>query len=234
MSTPTRRRIFDDNNYVDEFVDRPSARSLKPPPEIWELVQPVQQEQFKPTRTFLSRLATRNVMFATLGTVLVLGAAFAAWRFRVVQNVWTALSEPETPARQSTATTKRSVPEKPKPAPVAVAPIPAATESNAITVSEPAPSAPGPGTKRIVRKPLKAVVAASFGSSPLSTSTTTKPIGEKVSSVQSATTEKSVSSGNQPAPSQPAKPKANPPTTSEAVAPAKTTTPPKPKVIQWP
>ena len=233
MSTPTRRRIFDEDLYLDEFEPvnkRPSAKSLKPPPEIWELVHPVQQEQFKPTRTFLSRVANRNVMFALLGSVLILGAAAVVWKFRVAQNVWSVLSQPDAPARQSTtATTKRAAPEKPKPAPVAAVPAPAPVETIATTVSEPASSAPVVTPKRIVKKPLKTGVATSFGT----TANTIKPIGEKVSSNQSAASEKPASSGSQAPAPQPAKPKPSASANSEAVTPAKTT-PTKPKVIQWP
>ena len=243
MSTTTRRRITDDELDLDEFADAPplspekrGARALKPPPEIWELVHPVQQETFKPTQTFASRLANRNVMYTVIGVVLVLGVSAVVWRFRIAQNVMSVFAEPEVTAKPATTTTKRSENPKTLQTSVAGAALPAPAHTEAVAINEPNPTSPAPVVKRITKKPARTIVANSLGNV-LKTAapTATRPVGDKVGSEQNAaSSEKTVSPATQTVTAQPAKPKQNSAANSEVVTPAKTNSPTKPKVIQWP
>ena len=47
------------------------VRTLKPPPEIWELVHPVPPRQFTPARAFVARLASSRSIFIFLAGVIV-------------------------------------------------------------------------------------------------------------------------------------------------------------------
>ena len=60
-------------------INPPVVRHLKPPPEIWELVQPVEPRPYSPRLAFLTRFrpsATSLILFAVVGGVLLgIGAA---------------------------------------------------------------------------------------------------------------------------------------------------------------
>lgn len=82
MSTPMSSKIASDA----EQTSPPVVRTLKPPPEIWELVHPVEQQQFNPRQTFLRRLGS-SATGLSLGAIvvgLVLGVCVAVLRFRAV------------------------------------------------------------------------------------------------------------------------------------------------------
>jgi hypothetical protein len=49
----------------------PVVRTLRPPPEIWELVHPVPPKELTPGRAFIGRLATSRLMFILLAGVIV-------------------------------------------------------------------------------------------------------------------------------------------------------------------
>jgi cytoskeletal protein RodZ len=85
MSAPMSSKIASDA----EHTKPPVVRTLKPPPEIWELVHPVEAKQFNPRQTFLRRLGSSLIGLSLMTIVvgLVLGVCIALLRFRGVQKV---------------------------------------------------------------------------------------------------------------------------------------------------
>ena len=84
MSAPMSSKVASDGQHTNP----PVVRTLKPPPEIWELVHPVEVKQFNPGQTFMRRLGSRATVLSLLALLLglVLGAGFAALKFRSVQS----------------------------------------------------------------------------------------------------------------------------------------------------
>ena len=100
MSAPTRKPIIDDiPELPDEFYQSPpisgSTRTLKPPPEIWELVHPIATSEFKPGRVLATRLANRSVLTVLTGLLILVGVAIAFWKLPIVQNVVAMLPKEE-------------------------------------------------------------------------------------------------------------------------------------------
>jgi len=85
MSAPMSRKIASDA----EHANPPVVRTLKPPPEIWELVHPVEAKQFNPRQTFLRRLrsSATGLSLVTIVVGLVLGVCFVVLRYRGVQKL---------------------------------------------------------------------------------------------------------------------------------------------------
>src|SRR5688572_5184946 len=84
MSAPMSSKVASDGQHTNP----PVVRTLKPPPEIWELVHPVEAKQFNPGQTFLRRLGSRATSLSLLALLvgLVSGAGFVALKFRGVQS----------------------------------------------------------------------------------------------------------------------------------------------------
>jgi hypothetical protein len=72
-----------------EHTNLPVVRTLKPPPEIWELVHPVEAKQFNPRLTFLRRLrlSATGILLMAIVVGLVLGVGIVGFRFRSVQKI---------------------------------------------------------------------------------------------------------------------------------------------------
>jgi cytoskeletal protein RodZ len=68
-----------------EHVKPPVVRTLKDPPEIWELVHPVEAQPFNPRLSFLRSVAKSLILLVIVG-----GLGFGVWtvvsRFRSVQK----------------------------------------------------------------------------------------------------------------------------------------------------
>jgi hypothetical protein len=92
MSAPIQSKTGLNPSGVAEDLNKPSTqdetpttgvpvvRTLKPPPEIWELVHPVPPRQFTPTRAFVNRLVTSRSMFIFLAGVLVFTGVYIGLR----------------------------------------------------------------------------------------------------------------------------------------------------------
>ncbi|HEX6729696.1 MAG TPA: hypothetical protein VF074_06785 [Pyrinomonadaceae bacterium] len=82
MSAPISSKIASDAKHKNP----PVVRTLKPPPEIWELVHPVDQKQFNPRQTFIRRLGSSAIALSLVAIVvgLVLGVCFTVLRLRAV------------------------------------------------------------------------------------------------------------------------------------------------------
>src|SRR5688572_16652901 len=80
MSAPIRSKVASDAKHQNP----PVVRTLKPPPEIWELVHPVDQKQFNPRQTFIRRLGSSATALSLVALVvgLVLGVCVAVLKFR--------------------------------------------------------------------------------------------------------------------------------------------------------
>jgi len=273
MSAPFRRPITRSNksSYLDEFeqnkhtsrADAPPARTLKPPPEIWELVHPVQAQEFKPSEALAARVATKNVLMVTVGIVLASGLGLASWKFDLPHQILAVFAEPETATKKAVpATLKRSTgestnvasPNSVPPATVSVVSPPTESSGDAVQTSsavEKKPvhktSKPAVGTTDV---PLVTTSSADEASS--LTTPAVRPTGTKTKQQQGtagqirtegstqATTGQSLSptgstkTANNPSDTAATKPKVSAASTGEAAAPPKTNAPPKPKVIQWP
>jgi len=74
-----------------EQINPPLVRTLSPPPEIWELVHPVESRQFNPRLNFLRRLKLNATSFILMAMVvgLFLGVCVAVLRLRGVEKLTT-------------------------------------------------------------------------------------------------------------------------------------------------
>ncbi len=253
MSAPIRRPIVSDkSSYLDAFDEfehertggHSSARTLKPPPEIWELVHPVSEEQFKPAEALAGRLANRNLFMVVVAILLASGVSLAAWKFHIPQKVAAVFAEPDVPARKSAPMTARhTTVDAPK-----TIPSTAATMTNAAVIQ---PIAQGvnndvaqpitTASKSAVRKPSKSGTRVASVAAAATTSITTMSVvpsagtkskaqpGTGASSVVSSENKNAVNATDTAAKSKPTS-AASP----QLVAPVKPTPAPKPKVIQWP
>ena len=251
MSAPIRRPIVSDrSSYLDAFDEfehehtraNSTARTLKPPPEIWELVHPVSDEHFKPAEALAGRLANRNLFMVVIAILLASGVSLAAWKFHIPQKVAAVFTEPDVPAKKSAPMTARhTTVDAPK-----TIPSTAATMTNAAVIQ---PIAQGVNndvaqpiatvSKSAVRKPSKSGTRSASAASAATTSITTTSVvpiaatksksqpGE--SSVVSSENKNAVNATDTAAKSKPTS-AASP----QLVAPVKPTPAPKPKVIQWP
>src|SRR5262245_8560434 len=91
MSAPRRTRITGnitsfqedvvEESWEDISTNAPNVRTLKPPPEIWELV-PVPTKEFKPRRAFATRLASSStkLILLPIAVGVIVGVGIAVWR----------------------------------------------------------------------------------------------------------------------------------------------------------
>ena len=256
MSAPFRRpNASDKSSYLDGFDEFKNenmnggsgARTLKPPPEIWELVHPVPSQQFKPSQALVGRIATPKVMLMAVAIAAALGGGVAAWKLQAPQKVAAIFKEPDSPIKKSapaTATIRRTPVETTKSEPNSVGS--AATESSAVQ-SVPSANVVVPTTtaaviRRVVKKPPKPSVNVADVAAPNlnggvantpSAVVTAKPKEQRSTTEQNATGAKV---GNTASEASTAKPKAVATSSPQATpsAPAKANPTPKPKVIQWP
>ncbi|HJX92456.1 MAG TPA: hypothetical protein VJ372_18290 [Pyrinomonadaceae bacterium] len=253
MSAPIRRPIASDtSSYLDSFDEfehehttgNSSAKTLKPPPEIWELVHPVSEEHFKPGDALVSRLAKKNLFMVVVAILLTSGVSLAGWKFHIPQKVAAVFAEPDVPGKKSSPmTVRRTTVDTTKPIPSS-----AATMTNAAVIQ---PTAQGvnnnvaqpssTASKSAVRKSSKSGIRVASVATAATTSITTtsvqpsaatKPkalLGTGESSAVSSENKNAVNATDTAAKSKP-----NPAASPQLVAPVKPTPAPKPKVIQWP
>jgi len=113
MSAPTRKPFMDDTpELLEEFVQTPkvkgSIRTLKPPPEIWELVHPIATNRFKPGKALVTRLATKNVLLTLMGFFILVSVTMGLWKFPIVQHVLAMLPKDDVPSKVRTAKATQS------------------------------------------------------------------------------------------------------------------------------
>jgi len=255
MSAPIRRPIASDtSSYLDAFDEfehehtkgNLSPRTLKPPPEIWELVHPVSEEQFKPAEALVSRLAKKNLFMVVVAILLTSGVSLAAWKFHIPQKVAAVFAEPDVPAKKSAPMTVRRTTDDATKAIQSAATMtnaaviqPTAQEVNndvAQPVTTVSKSAVRKSSKGGTRVASSAAAAATATTSITTTSgepgAATKPKAQPGSGESSAVGSENKNAVNTTDTA--AKSKPNSAASPQLVAPVKPTPAPKPKVIQWP
>jgi len=202
-------------------INPPVVRTLKPPPEIWELVRPVEPRQYSPRLTFLTRFrlsATKLILMAIVGGV-VLGVCAAIVRFRGVEYPTTKATSQSLQV-DSTAKVKEA-PSQPSP----VTPIESsAAQPTDVPVAEVATPAPARSNKR----------KTSVGAEVQRTDIASSEAGSQTAKTDQQSKAATDTDKKTPADSATAKPKATAALIPVVVAPPKSAPTPKAKVIQWP
>ena len=205
-------------------INPPVVRTLKPPPEIWELVRPVEPRQYSPRLTFLTRFrlsATKLILMAIVGGV-VLGVCAAIVRFRGVEYPMTKETSQSLQV-DSTAKVKEA-PTQPSPA----TPIESSAAQPAdVPVAEVATPVPARSNKR------KTSVGVEVQRTDIASSETAVPAGSQTPKTDQQSKAATDTEKKTAADSATAKPKATAALSPVVVAPKSAPTP-KAKVIQWP
>ena len=226
MAAPIRTKVASDA----EHTNLPVVRTLKPPPEIWELVQPVESKQFNPRRTFLRRVRSSPTGLLLMAIVvgLVLGVSIAVLRFRGVQKV-TAVKTLQ-PAQVSSTSSGKLTANPPSSSTSAIDR--GATQPTDVSVSDNSRRATSTSGKR------KVSVAVGVRKPYIKSETTTDPASAPAPSQARASDEQStgltVSQTKRSSDPALAKPKSKTSLSPLVIAPLKSDSTRKAKVIDWP
>jgi hypothetical protein len=217
---------------AESEIKLPEVRTLKDPPEIWELVHSA-PPQFSPGTAFISRATsswTNRILFMLFLCAVAMGSAYAIMKFRngpkarpLAESVKTVPAPTET---QPIATTPRAI-EQSQPSSVAAQPneqsVLPATDQN--TGSAPA----GRILNGNARAPGKRIRVIEPGNTPPSVDNTVKSVSE-----EQPIAPKPERSGSETADSSVKKKAAPGGLSPQLIGPASPGATPKPKVIQWP
>lgn len=213
-------------NYEENSADIPPVRTLKPPPEIWELVHPVAPKERSPIMAFVNRVTSNGTtLMVLIFAALVLGGGSA---FLIVRpDKFESKTSPKTSNVQRTTPLHSGVASTVAPAPAETDSAPAAgavgVQPSSVVTPEALNQVPAAMTLKRVRPAKK---AASVSENAIAERVSSKP-SESVPAVES-TEKKSVTESSAP------KPKASASASPTVIAPAKPTESPRAKVIQWP
>lgn len=228
--------------------DPPVVRTLKPPPEIWELVHPVESKQFNPRVNFIRRLkmsATSLILMAMVAGVF-LGVCIAVLRLRGVPKPTTvetlrSVQVGSGPSGKETANPATSS-ALPSTAPPSTAlpstALPSTAPSSYGTVTQQASATEGdnptrpslPSSKRKVRTALAAQQLDIKSETPTSARNNPVPARSAAPATDGATDSNKKGSSDSAA----VKPKSNTGLSPQVITPVKSDTERKAKVIQWP
>ena len=228
MSAPRSTKVGSDAKRTELRV----VRTLKPPPEIWELVHPVESKQFNPRLTFLRRIRSSAtgllIMAAILGLV---GVCIAGFKFYGLQKATAVKTiQPRRVASPSSGSDAAS------PAKSSTSPIDSdATQPTDVIVIGNSMRATSPSGKRKVstaveaRKPdIKSEPTMKLGT----VSSTPSALQARASDEPSTgITDSKKKSSSDPAL---ANPKSKTSLSPQVIAPLKSDTTRKAKVIDWP
>jgi hypothetical protein len=238
MSAPGRSNYVPESFDVEDLFDVPSSyrenssgirpvRTLKPPPEIWELVHPVAPKNRTPVMAFVNRITSNGTtLMVLIVAALALGgvSAFLIVRpdkFETTSNPKTSNVQRPRPTQSGVAGTVPTTPPQTNLAPTdSAVGIQPSTTVTPETLSQ-VPDSTTPKRVRPAKKPVAVsqyAVAERVGIKNSETQPAAESSAEKKDVVESAAT----------------KPKANASASPQLVAPAKPSDSPKPKVIQWP
>ena len=229
MAAPMSSKVRSDA----ERTNLPVVRTLKPPPEIWELVHPVESKQFNPRLTFLRRIRSSAtgllLMAAVLG--LVVGVCIAGLKFQGLQKA-TAVktkqplkvaspssgNDTASPAKSFTSAIDRG-----------------ATQPTDVSVSDNLRRANSPSGKRKVSKAVEAR-KPDIKSEPTMKSGTVSATPSALQARASDEPSTGITDSNEKSSSDPAlaKPKSKTSLSSQVIAPPKSDSTRKAKVIPWP
>lgn len=229
------------NNAPETEQIKPTVvRTLSPPPEIWELVHPVEERQSNSRGSFLRRYTPTAISIVLVVIVGALGAAI--WtgdlRFRNVQKPTTSakaqpLQVDTTPAPINTT----AAPIETTPAPNDTRPAPSSAPQIDSSVTQPAGVSVSDSSKRSTARSIKRKSGVAAGVQPgavSSSDSTTRlrtqspPQTNQQSRVSPDTDKKNATESGT------AKPKSNANSNPLISAPPKSASTPKAKVIQWP
>lgn len=200
---------------VPEPAPATPIRTLKDPPEIWDLVHEVPRS-FDPGSAFVARLKSMRTSFA-LGLAAIVLVALSVVGTLVVRRSRAHSLPPQTRASESN--------EVKPPASVETTTTTAPVATVAPEVSDPSPvSAPAVEDDKPLRKPTSLTRA---------TRSRSIPVEQTAQSVESREVETSPPTVASPQIEQPKPAKPNTPLSPQVISPAKSA-PPKGKVIQWP
>jgi hypothetical protein len=211
---------------VPPSPDIPAVRTLKPPPEIWELVHPVEPKKRSPVMAFVNRLTSNGTtLMVLILAALALGGVSAFLIVRPDQletktNPKSSGVQRAKPPQSGVASTAPATPPETNPVPTDAA---VGIQPSTTVMPETLSQVPGSTTPKRVRPAKKPVsqyaVAERVSIQNSETQPTVESTAEKKNSIESAAT---------------TKPKANASASPQLLAPAKPSESPKPKVIQWP
>ena len=227
MAAPIRSKVASDA----EHTNVPVVRTLKPPPEIWELVQPVELKQFNPRLTFLRRIRSSptGLLLMAIVVALVVSVCFAVLRFRGVQKV-TAV---KTPQRAKVASTSSHIDAANRPNSSTSAIDTSATQPTDVIVIDNSTRATSLSGKRKVSMAVRKPDIKSESTMKLGTVSATPSALQARASDEPST---AIPDSNKKSPSDPAlaNPKSNTGLSRQVIAPIKPDPARKAKVIQWP
>jgi hypothetical protein len=206
-------------------INPPVVRHLKPPPEIWELVQPVEPRPYSPRLAFLTRFrlsATSLILFAVVGGV-VLGVGAAIFRVRGVQYPTT---------KETSQSLRVDSSAKPKDTPNQQSPAPLIENSTAQPTEVPIAESPALVPSHPIKR--KANPAAEVQRTDIASSEKTVPVGSQTPRTDQQSKAATATDKKTTADPATAKPKATAALSPVVVGPPKAAPTPKAKVIQWP
>jgi hypothetical protein len=242
MSAPIQSKTGLNPSGVAEDLNRPSTqdetpttgvpvvRTLKPPPEIWELVHPVPPRQFTPTRAFVARFVTSRSVFIFLAGVLVFTGVYIG--LRSGQRIAGVTNNQVLPAKQ-VHSTKAGVGNSNTPALEPNASLPGV----ASTVDQPTDVGVSENFRRKPRrgiKPIGAVTQVDNDPAVAETTTISKPDSSLQSAQLSSPTNAAEAAKVGSAASASAERKSKTTLSPQLIDAPKTSTPRKAKVINWP
>ena len=215
--------LFDaSSSFTRKASGIPQVRTLKPPPEIWELVHPVEPRKRSGAMALVNRITSNGTtLMLLICAALAIGGVSA---FLIVRpDKLEAKTNPKTPAVQQPRPAQASVGSS---VPAASDNAPASAATNGIqpatttTVAE-IPGAASPSKNRAPKKPVSVsqeVVAERVSADRSESRPAVEGVSERKSSLDVA----------------PAKPKATTTSSPQVVAPVKPSESPKAKLIPWP
>jgi hypothetical protein len=210
----------------------PVVRTLKPPPEIWELVHPVPPRQLTPARAFVGRLASSTWMIVLLAGVVVSIGVYVG--LRSSQRTAGVTNTLGAPAKQVDST-KAEVGVSSLPAAEHHAPPPVVastdTQSNEVGESENLRRMSSRGSKRVgAPTPVQNSAVVAETAVETKTASSPQPTDQTTQSLTSVTETAKDGSVDSVSPNRKSKTTLSP----QLIDSPKTITPRKAKVIQWP
>lgn len=230
---PLVEQEFDSAEYYEE-EKLPAVRTLKDPPEIWDLVHSA-PAKFNPGTAFVGRLTsswTNRILFCLFMSLIAGALVLAFLKFRVgtAASLFGAFKTQPAAVREKPTVTNNSqqtgVTESPVNPPTAISnsdqPIPAPVTDNTNTTAATTSSAHVSAPSRAATRRTKQASASQASDAPDEVANKTQSI-----STPKAVGESSASENVKKAPATGLSP--------QLIGPAKSAAPtPKPKVIQWP
>ena len=205
----------------------PVVRKLKPPPEIWELVQPVQPNPRRHGRHFSAHLPSSRIMFILLVAVILCVGGYIG--VRSGKQIAGSAETKRGDSRKSAGTSDKSTPESNVPAPVVAS-------SDNLTAGVGESEKPKRKASQRSSKSIAAVMKASIPSG--ASESGSSPEGSEVSLPSSQKTatplSKTLETGGADSVNSGSTRKSKTSLSPQLIDSPNTSTPRKPKVIQWP